>query len=183
MFLNQVVRKTAVIRTQAHWKRCACVKSSPKFGEIVQTTDTTHFLKQCITSIKRSIAHACDTSFFAMFHTRYVRWILLIHLTPPYGLILPGLAPGLPYKLGNRCLPALAGAMPPSPKQARVSKLPQALRVACSNGGNLAFPPARPPPSIVPPDIFGQSSIHLSIQTRAAAKASSRLTIGSSSIF
>lgn len=121
--------------------------------------------------------------FLLIFRTRYVRWILLIHLTPPYGLILPGLAPGLPYKLGNRCLPALAGAMPPSPKQARASKLPQALRVACSNGGNLAFPPARPPPSIVPPDIFGQSSIHLSIQTRAAAKASSRLTIGSSSIF
>lgn len=84
--------------------------------------------------------------YFVTFRTRYVRWILLIHLTPPYGLILPGLAPGLPYKLGNRCLPALAGAMPPSPKQARVSKLPQALRVACSNGGNLAFPPARPPP-------------------------------------
>ena len=83
MFLNQAVRKITLIRTKVHHFQCACVKSLPKHGKIVQTTDTTHFLKQCITSIKRSIAHACDTSFFAMFHTRYVRWILKIHLTPP----------------------------------------------------------------------------------------------------
>lgn len=133
MFLNQAVRKIAVIRTQAHWKRCACVKSSPNFGEIVQTTDTTHFLKQCITSIKRSIAHACDTSFFAMFHTRYVRWIFLNpSYTAPSGLILPGLAPGPPYKLGRSLSARLAGGESPldSPKQARESRFPKPLRVA-----------------------------------------------------
>ena len=31
-------------------------------------------------------------SFFTNFRTRYVRWILSIHLTPPYGLILPSCA-------------------------------------------------------------------------------------------
>lgn len=56
----------------------------------------------CITSIKRSIAHTCDTSFLAMFHTRYVRWILSIHLTPPYGLILPSCAWTALNKLGNQ---------------------------------------------------------------------------------
>lgn len=134
---------------------------------------------------KRHVQIKGHAAFFVLFcHLPYkiCKMDFLSILHRPTGLSCQA-APGLPYKLGNRCLPALAGAMPPSPKQARVSKLPQALRVACSNGGNLAFPPARPPPSIVPPDIFGQSSIHLSIQTRAAAKASSRLTIGSSSIF
>lgn len=61
--------------------------------------------------------------FLLIFRTSYVRWIFLNpSYTAPSGLILPGLAPGPPYKLGNRCLPALAEAVPQAPLQARESR-------------------------------------------------------------
>lgn len=93
MFLNQAVRKIAVIRIQAHHFQCACVKPLPYSGEIVSTTASIRFLK-----VSRYFFDT--TSLLTSPLTRYVRWITkksILH-------ILPGLAPRLPYKL--------AGAVP-----------------------------------------------------------------------
>lgn len=71
--------------------------------------------------------------FLLIFRTRYVRWIFLNpSYTAPSGLILPGLAPGPPYKLGRSLSARLAGGESPldSPKQARESRFPKPLRVA-----------------------------------------------------
>lgn len=118
IFFNQEVRKIAVIRTQAHCFQCACVKSSPYSGEIVSTTASICFSKVARKKYQNIV-------FLLIFRTRYVRWIFLNpSYTAPSGLILPGLAPGPPYKLGRSLSARLAGGESPldSPKQARESR-------------------------------------------------------------
>lgn len=127
IFFNQEVRKIAVIRIQAHHFQCACVNPLPYSGEIVSTTASIRFLK-----VSRYFFDT--TSLLTSPLTRYVRWIFLNpSYTAPSGLILPGLAPGPPYKLGRSLSARLAGGESPldSPKQARESRrFPKPLRVA-----------------------------------------------------
>ena len=81
--------------------------------------------------------------FLLIFRTSYVRWIFLNpSYTAPSGLILPGLAPGPPYKLGRSLSARLAGgeSPPDSPKQARESRFPSLIR-----GANLTFSPRYSP--------------------------------------
>lgn len=59
--------------------------------------------------------------------------------------ILPRLRPGLPYKLGRSLSARLAGGVPPLDSP---NKLGKRVSLACSEGWNLTFPPARQPPSI-----------------------------------
>lgn len=112
--------------------------------------------------------------YFVTFRTRYVRWILLIHLTPPYGLILPSCAwTAIQAWQNDICLRLLR----------------RCLRLPYYKLGNRRFPGLWPPLRVACPPFhlryrisLAYSSIHLSIQVRKAFKPSSLLA-GSSIIF
>lgn len=108
MFLNQGVRKIALIRTQAHLFQCACVKPSPKHGEIVSTTASICFFKVSQKNIETA-------SLLTSPLTRYVRWITkksILHR--PFGAYLARFGTWTSIQAWQSLL---AGAVPPSPNK------------------------------------------------------------------